>query len=202
MGAFLASKSHHVFNFFGDRFWVLFWVPFGSLLVPLGRPSWPPSGSWEPFFRKHVIFRNSSATAGRIGFVTSRGHRKRPKMGPRRSQDGLEEVLFRCWIFSSILVRFGTHFGAILGPQNGHFGDRFLLFFWTSPRGRPKSAPRGPKRLQKAPREPLWELKFAILVPKRLPRGSKRLPREPKLTPRGDRERENESETEKESETR
>ena len=80
-----------------------------------------------------------------------------------------------------------------------------MVFFWTSPQEAPKSATGGAKRLQKAPREPIWELKVAILVPKRLPRGSKRLPREPKLTPRGDRgtrERERNEKRERKERTR
>ena len=99
------------------------------------------------------------------------------KNGPRSPQDGLEEVLFRCSISSSILVRFGSLFGPILGPQIVHFGGRFLLFLGTSRQEAPKRLPRGPqepprgaKRLQKVPQE----------APKSPPRGPKRTQEHPK----------------------
>ena len=135
--------------------WAPFWSPWAPKLAQ--------NRSRKAFFQKNVIFQILSATRGRVHSVTSRGHRKRPKIGPRRSQDGLEEVLFRCSILSSILVRFWSDFGSLLGPQMGHFGGRFLAFFRTSPQWRPKSAPRGAKRLQKG----------APGGPKRRPRGLK-----------------------------
>ena len=149
-------------------------MPLGLHFGALGRPSWPKIALRRPFFKKRMIFQILSATRGRVHSVTSRGHRKRPKSNSRRSQDGLKEVLFRCSIFSSILVRFGTHFGAILGPQDGHFWGRFLLFFCMSPQGRPKrrqeapkGAPGGPKRLPRGP-------KSAQKGPQEAPRGPKR----------------------------
>ena len=135
-------------------------APFGLPLGALGRPSWLKISLGRSLFQKNVIFQKRSATRGRVHSVTSRGHRKRPKIAPRRPQDGLKEVLFRCSISSSILVRFGSRFGAILGPQDGHFGGRFLLFFGMSPQGRPKrrqeapkGGPRGSKRRPGRPQE-------------------------------------------------
>ena len=169
---------------------VPFWEPLGLHFGALGRPSCPKIGLGRPFFRKHAIFQILHATRGRVHSVTSRGHRKRPKIAPRRSQDGLDEVLFRCSILSSILVRFWSDFGSLLGPQMGHFGGRFLAFFRTSPQWRPKSAPRGAKRLQKGapggPKRRPRGLKSAQKGAQEAPRGPKR----PQEEPKGKRKRE------------
>ena len=167
------------FAFFKTKmsFWGALLGPFGLPFGSLWAPKLAKNRSKTLFFQKNMIFRILSATRGKTGSVTSRGHRKRPKIAPRRPQDGLKEVLFRCSISSSILVRFGCHFGAILGPQDGHFWDRFLLFFGMSPQGcpkrrqeAPKGGPRGSKRRPGRPQE----------RPKRPPRGHNRPQKYPK----------------------
>ena len=92
------------------------------------------------------------------GFCSLRWLPERPKSTLKRPQEGLEEVLFRCSILSSILVRFGSRFDPILGPQIVHLGARFWYFFWMSPQEAPKRLPRGtqeaPKSPQEAPKRP------------------------------------------------
>ena len=151
-----------------------FGLPFGTQVGP----SSVQDGSRDTIFQKNVIFHKTSATRGRVHSVTSRGHRKRPKIAPRRSQDGLKEVLFRCSILCSLLVRFWFDFGAVLAPQMGHFGGGFSLFFRTSLQGRPKIASRGAKRLEKAARETPRESREA-------PRAPKKVPKRPQEAPRG-----------------
>ena len=85
-------------------------------------------------------------------------HQNRPqdaaKIGPRRHQDGLEELLFRCQKLSSILVCFRLRFGCFLGA--------FWEPSWRQSRTkkrpkndlRPKTAPRPPKSTPRAPQEP------------------------------------------------
>ena len=123
--------------------------------------------------------------------MTSRGHRKRPKIAPRRSQDGLDEVLFRCSILSSILVRFWSDFGPLLAPQMGQFGGLFFAFFRTSPQWRPKrrqeapkGAPGGPKR---RPRGPKSAQKGAQEAPRGLKRSQKARGREKRSVQNGSR---------------
>ena len=116
-------------------------------------------------------------------FLTPRGDRKCPKIAPRRPQDGLEDVFFRCRNLSSILIRFGSHFGAILAPFWLPFGSLLGPFgepksdqirpriFRSPPRG-PKRRPRGPKRRPKGTQEP----------PKRHPQAAKRTKKGAKST--------------------
>ena len=108
------------------------------------------------------------------GFCPLTWHRKRPKIAPRRPQDGLKEVLFRCSKLRSILVRFGLDFGCLLGgllaPKRGPKIDQIHV----PEQGRPQEAPRRP---QEAPREPQETLK-------RPQEGSKRAPKRPQEAPK------------------
>ena len=155
-------------SFLGHRFW----LRFGRSWDPFWHPSWPKLGP-KRFprhdFSKKVIFQKNERRCSHSTILPSGRHRKRPKIAPRRPQDGLKEVLFRCSISSSILVRFGTHFGAILAPQVGHVGGRFSLFFWTSPQEVPKRLPRGRQETPK--RHPSIQE-----TPKRSPSGHQGVP--------------------------
>ena len=66
------------------------------------------------FFEKREFSRNTFKTNEKSTKMTPRSVPRRPKIIPRRLQGGLEEVLFSHRFLSSILVRFGSDFGAIL----------------------------------------------------------------------------------------
>ena len=103
-----------------------------------------------------------------------RRHLKRAKIAPRRPQDGLEELLFRCRNLSSILVRFGCRFGAILGPFWRPFWDQ------NSSKNRPE-IPRSPQEPPRASQEPSRAARRHPRGPKRHPKGTQN---EPKGTPK------------------
>ena len=129
------------------------------------------------FFEKRDFSRNLIKTNEKSLFLTPRGDPKRPKNSPRRSQDGLEELLFRCLILSSILVRFGSHFGAILAPFWQPLGSQNRTKFGFKFEDRPKRPQETPKRPQEAPRRPQE-------APKRHPKGTHGQPRAQKREPR------------------
>ena len=104
------------------------------------------------FFEKRDFSRNLIKTNEKSIFLTPRGDPKRPKSFPRRSQDGLEELLFRCLILSSILIRFGSHFGAILAPFWLPFGTLWGAKIGPNSDSNLKIAPRGPKRRPRGPK--------------------------------------------------
>ena len=103
------------------------------------------------------------------GFCSRIWLRKRSKIAPRRPQDGLGEVLFRCSKSCLILIRFGFDFGCLWGPPWAPKGDPKSIKFVSPTKGAPK---RSPKRPQEAPRGP-----------KRAPRGPKRRQEVPQKAP-------------------
>ena len=104
--------------------------------------------------------------------------RKRPKITPRRLQDGLKEVLFRCSKLRSILVRFGLDFGCLLGgllaPKRGPKIDQIRV----PEQGRPQEAPRrpqeAPRELPRGPKKPSEGLKRLQKLAQEAPEGPKR----------------------------
>ena len=89
-------------SFFGINFWPI-WGRLGSLLGGHFRPLGPPSslkmasrGVLKAYlcqkrrFCSHTTFSNT-----KTAFWTPRRRPKRPKIGPRRLQDALEEASFR-----------------------------------------------------------------------------------------------------------
>ena len=112
------------------------------------------------------------------GFCSLRRCRKRPKIGPRRPQDGLQEVLFRCSKLRSILVRFGLDFGCLLGsllaPKKGPKIDQIRV----PEQGRPQEAPRrpqeAPRELPRGPNKPSESLKRPQKLAQEAPEGPKR----------------------------
>ena len=103
---------------------------------------------------------------------------KRPKIAPRRPQDSLKEVLFRCSKLRSILVRFGLHFGCLLGgllaPKRGPKTDQIRV----PEQGRPQEAPRrpqeAPRELPRGPKKPSEGLKRPQKLTQEAPEGLKR----------------------------
>ena len=57
--------------------------------------------------------------------MTPRAVTQRPKIVPKRCQDDLEEVFFSLHFLHRFLVRFGGHFGRLLG---GFGGSRSVIF--------------------------------------------------------------------------
>ena len=162
-------------------------------MLPKMRPKRPPDAPKSSqvrskmaidaiFFEKRDFSRNLIKTNEKSLFLTPRGDPKRPKNSPRRSQDGLEELLFRCLILSSILVRFWSHFGAILAPFWLPFGTLWGAKIGPNSDSNLKIAPRGPKRRLRGP-------KRRPGGPKRRPKGTqeapKRHPRAAKSTKKG-----------------
>ena len=91
--------------------------------------------------------------------MTPRGDPKRPKIAPRRFQDGLEEVFFSHRFLSSILVGLGFDFGSLWAPfwepKSLIFGIDFWMIFACRSKIAPraaKSGPRAPKSLPRAPK--------------------------------------------------
>ena len=68
------------------------------------------------FFKNREFSRNLIKTNEKSITMTLRSVPKRPKMLPRRLQDGLEAMFFSHRFLSSILIRFGSDLGAILEP--------------------------------------------------------------------------------------
>ena len=172
--AFSLLKLNMFFNRFLDRFWVPCWHHFGCQNRPKSGQVRSKMALDAIFFEKRDFSRNLIKTNEKSLFLTPRGDPKRPKNSPRRSQDGLEELLFRCLILSSILVRFGSHFGAILAPFWLPFGTLWGAKLGPNSDSNLKIAPRGPKR--------------RLRGPKRRPGGPKRRPRGTQKAPTGSQE--------------
>ena len=107
--------------------------------------------------------------------------------------------------FGAFWVPFWSHFGT---PSRPFWESIFALFLEVGPRApqeRPKSAPRGPKRLQKLPRE---APRRPLRGPESNPGGSREAPRGLKRSQKGAKTREQErnertrAKQENESETR
>ena len=99
VGPFLHSKFGSFFDFDFGRFRGRLGSLLGGHFGPLGPPSslkMPSRGRSKAYlcqkrrFCSHTTFSNT-----KTAFWTPRRRPKRPKIGPRRLQDGLEEALFR-----------------------------------------------------------------------------------------------------------
>ena len=104
-------------------------------------------------------------------FLSPRGDPKRPKIVPRRPQDGLISILCSLRFSHRFLITFCLDFGGIWGglrePRSVIFGIDFHMSCQDRPKSgqeRPKSRPRGQKGTQKAA--------------KRHPRASKKTPKQ------------------------
>ena len=86
--------------------------------------------------------------------------------------------------FGTFWVRFGSHFAPIVEPQILNFGNRFLLFFGTSPQKGAKRLPRGPLEPQEAPRGTPRGIQEIPWRPKETPRGPREIPKRPQETPK------------------
>ena len=128
--------------------------------------------------------------------MTPRSVPKRPKMLPRRLQDGLEAVFFSHRFLSSMLVRFGSDFGAILEPfwepKSVILGIDFWMIFHVvpgSPQERPKSGQEPPKRGPRAPKSPPREAQERPRTSQECPKSGQEAPKSgkkgPKTAPRG-----------------
>ena len=128
--------------------------------------------------------------------MTPRSVPKRPKMLPRRLQDGLEAMFFSHRFLSSILIRFGSDLGAILEPfwepTSVIFGIDFWMIFHVvpgTPQERPKSAQEPPKRGPRAPKSPPREAQERPRAPQECPKSGQEQPKSgkkgPKRAPRG-----------------
>ena len=151
----------------------------------LGRPNRPKIGtksSLEAFFSQKLDFSKYSPRSSESMKMTPRRRPRRPKIGPRRLQDDLDNHLFSSSFLSSILVRLGSDFGSILAPSWPPFGSQHR------PKCRASADPvelkttltthDGPRRPQEAPKTPQE-------APKSRPRTSKTPKRHPK-TPQDD----------------
>jgi len=115
--------------FFRARFCSRFGVVLGAVLVAKmvqkwtpERPKYGPERFRRRFFSKKVIFHETIVKPMVFeGFCLPRRHRKRPKIAPRRPQDGLEEVLLLMSNFVSdfgaFWVRFGCRKDAQMEPK-------------------------------------------------------------------------------------
>ena len=109
-------KFQHVFSIVFGRFWEPSW----SLLGGQNRPKMGQVGLKTAletlFFEKREFSRKALKTNEISINMTPRGDPKRPKIAPKRSQDGFGSVLFSHRFLSSILVGFGFDFGSLWAP--------------------------------------------------------------------------------------
>ena len=202
LGSFFRSKIDQKMIKIQHRFWIVFgrfWDPSWRHLGGQNRPKMVQVGLNTALGTLSFENREFSRNIGRRNVWSvsraPRQHPKRPKIAPRRPQDGLEDLLFRCRNLSSILIRFGCRFGAILAPILVPFGllfgtlwgskiDQnpssflFLIFVRFGTRfGAILGSQEAPQRHPRVPkRQPR--------MPKRHPRAPKRQPRAPKRHPR------------------
>ena len=117
-----------------------------------------------------IFSRNLIKTNEKSIKMTPRSVPKRPKMLPRRLQDGLEAMFFSHRFLSSILIRFGSDLGAMLEPfwepKSIIFGIDFWMIFHVVP-GTPQERPRASQERPKSSQEP----------PKSGPRAAQERPR-------------------------
>ena len=146
------------------------WAPIWASWAPKLAPSSVQDGSCDAFFvKKQILKKNKEKPMVFQGFCSRIWLRKRSKIAPRRPQDGLGEVLFRCSKSCLILIRFGFDFGCLWALPWAPKGDPKSIKFVSPTKGAPK---RSPKRPQEAPRGP-----------KRAPRGPKRRQEVPQKAP-------------------
>ena len=106
------------------------------------------------------------------GFCSRIWLRKRSKIAPRRPQDGLGEVLFRCSKSCLILIRFGFDFGCLWALPWAPKGDPKSIKFVSPTKGAPKRSPKRPQEAPRGPKRPQESSQEA-------PRGSNNLPKRP-----------------------
>ena len=155
---------------------------FGTQIGPKSTQDRSKTGFKRLFFEKCDFSKNLGKRKEKHTFLTPKGDQKWPKIAPRRPQDGLKELLFRCQNLSSILVRFGVRFGRFWGA--------FWEPSWRQNRSKnrpkidlcPQTAPRPPQDRQRAPQE---RPKSTQEAPKRRPRAAKRHPKGTKRHPKG-----------------
>ena len=137
-------KIQHIFLIVFGRFWSSSW----SLLGGQNRPKMGQVGLKTAletlFFEKREFSRKHLKTNEKSTFLTPRGDPKRPKIAPRRHQDGLKELLFRCQNLFSILIRFGLRLGRfggrLLGAKLAPKSDKKSTKNRPVPPDRPKTA--------------------------------------------------------------
>ena len=140
-----------------------FGTPLGAQIVPRSVQDRPKSPLDTSFFQKHEFARNiGRRTVWGVSRVPRRAPR-RPKMGSRRPQDDLEELLFSSLFLSSILVPLGPMFASSWPPfwdPNQHRidpprGTQDIVFVQNGP-CRPKTPQEPSKTLQDPPRTPKY----------------------------------------------
>ena len=96
------------------------WEPSWSLLGGQNRPKMGQVGLKTAletlFFEKREFSRKALKINVFSTKMTPRGDPKRPKIAPKRFQDGFGSVLFSHRFLSSILIGFGFDFGSLWVP--------------------------------------------------------------------------------------
>ena len=108
-------KNQHLFFIVFDRFWDPSWSHLGGQNRPkMGQVGFKTALE-TIFFEKREFSRNIGRRSVWSVSRAPRRHPKRPKIVPRRPQDGLISVLFSLRFLHRFLVAFWCDFGAILG---------------------------------------------------------------------------------------
>ena len=157
-----------------------FWAPKSTKMGPSSvQDGFSNYFFWKKWiFTKHYVFQRFFVVFGSTWRPkTTQDH---PKMAPR----WILRVVFSCRILSSIFVRFGSCFGAILAPFWHPFGSQNRSKIRPKLPRSPQEAPRGAKRHPRRPKRHPRASKRHPRAPKRRPRAPKRQPRAPKRHPR------------------
>ena len=126
-------KIQHLFLIVFGRFWSSSWSHLGGQNRPKMAQVGLKTALETLFFEKRQFSRNRLKTNEKSIKMTPRGDPKRPKIAPKRFQDGFGSVLFSHRFLSSILVGFGFDFGSLWAPfsepKSVIFGIDFLMIF-------------------------------------------------------------------------
>ncbi len=183
LGSFFRSKIDQKIIKIQHRFWIVFgrfWDPSWRHLGGQNRPKMVQGGLKTAFdtlfFQKRECSRNIGSRSVWSVSRAPRQHPKRPKIAPRRPQDGLISVLFSLRFLHRFLVAFWCDFGAIWGgfgeSKSVILGIDFLMIFACRSKSGPRAAKSGP-RAAKSRQE----------RPKSGPRAAKSGPKPPKRSP-------------------
>jgi len=109
-------KIQHLFLIVFGRFWSSSWSLLGGQNRPKMAQVGLKTGLETIFFEKREFSRKALEIKVFSIKMTPRGDPKRPKIAPKRFQDGFGSVLFSHRFLSSILVGFGFDFGSLWAP--------------------------------------------------------------------------------------